>query len=170
MNSLQSIRDRLLSRRKGRRIDPVARLRHEHEELRIQLAKTQQGVAERANDLRAGRWIGRRRRACPKELVELELALLRHFQLEEEGGALADVLQVAPRYFGRAEALQAQHAGLARELGAIRELGELCGRSPECWSELELRLATFARKLQSHERAENEISSRVYLEDLGTPG
>ena len=81
---------------------------------------------------------------------------------------MADVLQVAPRYFRRAETLQAQHATLAKELGAIRELSETCRRSPERWSKLESRLATFARKLQVHERAENEISSLVFLEDIGT--
>ncbi len=170
MGSLQFIRDRLLSRRTGREIDPARQLLHQHEELRAQLAKTQHGIADRAHDVKRGRWVGAGRRACLRELVDLEVALLQHFWLEEEGESLADVLEVAPRYFDRAETLQAQHATLASELGAIRELGEICGRSPERWSELESRLAIFARKLQSHERAETEISARVFLEDIGTPG
>ena len=169
MGTLQFIRDRLLSRRTGRTIDPARQPIHQHEELRVQLAKAQQGVADRANDVKRGRWVGAGRRACLREVVEFEVALVQHFRLEEEGG-LADVLQVAPRYFNRAETLQAQHTTLARELAAIRELGEICGRSPERWSELESRLATFSRKLQSHERAENEISSRSFFEDIGTSG
>ena len=164
------IRDRLLSSRTGREIDPARQPLHQHEQLRIQLAKTQQGVASRANDVQRGRWVGVGRRACLRELVKLEVTLLKHFRLEEEGGSLADVLQVAPHYSDRAETLLAQHATLAKELGAIRELGEICGRSPERWSELESRLASFARKLESHEHAENEISSRAFLDDIGTPG
>jgi hypothetical protein len=109
-------------------------------------------------------------RGCLRELAQLEAGLLQQFRFEEEEGIFADVLQVAPRYFDRAETLRAQHPSLERELGAIRELGENCGRSPERWLELELRLATFARKLESHERAENEVSSRVFLEDIGTSG
>ncbi len=169
MGTLQFIRDRLLSLGGGREIDPAREPLHQHEELRVQLAKTQHVVADRANDVKRGRWVGAGRRACLRELVKFEVAVLQHFRFEEDGG-LADVLQVAPRYFDRAEALLAQHATLAKELGAIRELGEICGRSPERWSELESRLATFARKLHSHEGAENEIASRALLEDLGTPG
>jgi hypothetical protein len=169
MGTLQFIRDRLLSLGAGREIDPAREPLRQHEELHVQLVKTQHVVADRANDVKRGRWVGAARRACLRELVKFEVAVLQHFLFEEEGG-LADVLQVAPRYFDRAETLLAQHATLAKELGAIRELAEICGRSPERWSELESRLASFARKFESHEHAENEISSRAFLDDIGTPG
>ena len=97
MRTLQLIRDHLPSRRTGRETDLARQLLHQHEELRAQLAKTQRGVADRALDVKRGRWVGAGRRACLRELVELEVALLQHFRLEEEGGFLADVLQVAPR-------------------------------------------------------------------------
>ncbi len=69
MGTLQFIRDRLLSRRTGREIDPARQLLHQHEELRAQLAKTQHGVADRAHDVKRGRWVGAARRACLRELV-----------------------------------------------------------------------------------------------------
>ena len=82
MGIRQSIRDRLLSRRTGCEIDAARSPLHQHEELRAQLAKTQHGVADRANDVKRGRRVGAGRRACLRELVELEVVLLQHFRLE----------------------------------------------------------------------------------------
>ena len=48
------------------------------------------------------------------------------------------------------------------------KLVEISGRSREAWSELDWQLARFGRELVAHERAENELSSQVFPEDIGT--
>ena len=140
--------------------DPIERLRRQHQELQIHLARARAGLPPHAR--------GSERRARVRTISELEALLIEHFHLEEVGGYLADALRVAPRYNTRAEALRGQHAGLAREMRALRELCEICGRSRERWDELDTRLAAFANRLSTHERGENEIQSDALLEDLGT--
>lgn len=167
MRTLQLIRDRVFSARtpeiSSRASPPV-----DHADLRFCLMRVQHVVAERVRDDRRGRRAAAASRACLRELSGLEETLSSHFQGEEADGPLADTLQVAPRYADRAEALQAEHVTLAREFATIRALGAICVGAPARWSELDSRLSTFARRLRAHEHAENEISSCVFLEDLGT--
>jgi hypothetical protein len=168
MGALQFFRDHGFFRRtRDRSAGASARL-HEHEELRKLLERTRRSVADCSASLTRGRRAGSGRHACLRDLADLEAAVLRHFALEDAGDSLSDLLRVAPRYAARAEELQAEHASLARELRSVCELGEICGRSQERWSELEWRLEAFARNLQAHESAENEIASRAFLEDVGS--
>ncbi len=101
---------------------------------------------------------------------ELEAYLVSHFQLEETGGYMSEALRLAPRYHARAENLREQHETLACQMRALCELAKISGPSREAWSELERRLARFARELLAHERAENELTSQIFLEDIGTAG
>ena len=103
-------------------------------------------------------------------MAELEACLLSHFQLEETGGYMSEALRLAPRYHARAEDLREQHETLTCQMRALCELVEISGPSREAWCELERRLARFGRELLAHERAENELMSRILLEDIGTAG
>jgi hypothetical protein len=173
MGTLQFFRDRFFrtspfARRARSPQEKGAQQLRDHEALKAQLDRTLRSVAACRASLEQGERATNQRHECLRDLAELESALLRHFALEEAGGSLAEVLRVAPRYFDRAEKLQAQHPSLARELRDLCELGEISGRSLEHWSELEWRLAAFARCLHDHESAENEIASRAFLEDIGS--
>lgn len=168
MGTLEFFRERVFSIRLRQKPSATRRQLHQHEELRTQLARTQHVVTEVANDVKAGRRPAGTVRAVSRDLSGLETSLTRHFGSEESSSALDDVLRAAPRHYARAKALVAQHRTLRREMSAIRELGEICGRSAERWSELQWRLAAFGRKLHAHERAENEIASKVLYEDIGT--
>ena len=140
--------------------DPAERLRRQHQELRQQLDRTRSWFTQPAG--------GGERRERVRTITELEVLLIDHFQLEETGGYMADALRLAPQYSGRAEALRTQHTALALEMRSLRELCEICGRSKERWAELDARLASFTKRLRTHERAENEIASDALLEDIGT--
>jgi len=168
MGTLQFFRERFVFLGSAGRTRRSGRQLHQHEELRARLARAQHEAAQGAQGAGEGLRGGSTRRACQRELAELEAAVIHHFRCEEADDPLAEVVRVAPRYFEHARVLQAQHGTLEREITAIRELAEVCGRSRERWSELEWRLGTFARRLQAHERAENEIASQVLYEDIGT--
>ena len=147
---------------------PAEDLREQHEQLVLHLKQVHSSVEAGALEIRRGRRGHIRRRADAKAIAELEDRLSEHFRLEESGGYLADALRVAPRYHARAEVLRAQHDDLSAEMRGICELAGVSGRSLEAWSELEWRLGAFARRLREHERAENEITSDAFLEDIGT--
>lgn len=147
--------------------DAVERLRQQHQSLVGQLQKTQAGITGCSVEMRRGRRGSAGRRASVKAIADLEAKLVDHFQLEESEGHLIEALRQAPRFHGRVEALRAQHDVLAREMRSLCELAEISGRSVEAWSELDWRLAAFSRRLHAHERAENEIASDVFLEDIG---
>ena len=74
--------------------DPIERLRRQHQELQIHLARARAGLPPHAR--------GSERRARVRTISELEALLIEHFHLEEVGGYLADALRVAPRYNTRA--------------------------------------------------------------------
>ena len=150
------------------RADPVERLREQHENLARQLQQARTRVAGCSSEISQGRRGSVARRASVKAIADLEARLVAHFQLEESSGQLSDVLRLAPRFHARAESLREQHDTLAREMRSICELAEISGRSREAWSELEWRLDAFSRRLRAHERAENEIASDAFLEDIGT--
>jgi hypothetical protein len=166
MTTLEVFRNRVRGLRPRRVHESAEEAPGDHQDLRVKLARTQSGIAEGAEALKRGRRGAGARRASLRELASLELALIRHFKREESG--LRDVLGVAPRHYSRAESLERQHAVLSRELRDICALGEVCGPSAERWAELEWRLAGFSRRLQVHERAENDLASDVFLEDIGT--
>ena len=164
------IRDRLRARRERGEGPRGEILNRQHDEIHLRLARVQLQVVERARQLDCRKNAAAERRASVRALAELEAYLVSHFQLEETGGYMSEALQLAPRYHGRAEDLREQHETLACEMRALCELAEIIGPSREAWSELERRLARFGRELLAHERAENELTSQIFLEDIGTAG
>ncbi len=170
MGTFAFIRDRLRARRERGEGPRSEILRRQHDEIHLRLARAQVQVAERTRLLDCGKRAAAERRASVRAMAELEAYLVSHFQLEETGGYMSEALRLAPRYHGRAEDLREQHETLACQMRALCELAEISGPSREAWSELDRRLARFGRELLAHERAENELTSQIFLEDIGTAG
>lgn len=101
-----------------------------------------------------------------EEMLELlgafRTSLLAHFEREEQSGVLENAAQEQPRFAGRIEALLGEHAGLRTAAESLAE-----GAAGEGWGDFEARFEAFRDALAEHERAENEVLTSVYLDDIG---
>ena len=92
--------------------------------------------------------------------------LREHFQHEEEGDYLHDVLVRRPGLQGQVARLQSQHGTFLSEGDALSRalLGE---RAPRDWP---ARVVRLLEGLRRHEIAEVDLMQRAFLDDLGSGG
>jgi len=80
-----------------------------------------------------------------------------HFDQEEEGGYLGDVLHHAPEFHPQATQLYSQHSQLRREVAELRRFAAAGDGSEEWWDALFERFETFAEGLLTHEAHEGDL-------------
>ena len=144
--------------------DIILKIEKEHQALK-QLITTiiqemQQPVPEEAFDTWKLEFIWR--------LRDFRNQLLKHFELEEHGGFVEDMLRIKPENHARLKALEAQHQELIDSLdeiiAALKALGcRDCNRFPEIRSQIEHLL----KQLETHEAAERDLIQSTYLQDFG---
>ncbi len=133
-------------------------VRQEHEELRNWLGKLHQTLSQRSDTVSEVT-------AQVEGLIE---HLNRHFQDEEDGGFFHQLVEQAPRYADRTNALREEHTQLraqAADLAAAARSGE---GSDSWWQQLDKDFHEFSRFLMRHENLENELLQDVYDEDVGS--
>ncbi len=103
-------------------------------------------------------------------LGDLANDLLKHFNLEEEGGFLSAVLSRAPQKAQIVQRLQREHAEITRRLDKVVKDVEAVRRHDD-WSVLDIRRRTTAvlSLLDAHEAAEASLIQETYLQDEGGP-
>lgn len=106
------------------------------------------------------------RDALVERLKRLCDRLREHFQHEEEGDYLHDVLVRRPGLQGQVARLQSQHGTFLSEGDALSRalLGE---RAPRDWP---ARVVRLLEGLRRHEIAEVDLMQRAFLDDLGSGG
>lgn len=88
--------------------------------------------------------------------------LAAHFESEEQGGYMSDVVRAAPRLQDRVNALQRQHSELLWHIDSLIE--RLEGNVPfEYWCEAETAFQDLVRQLAGHENGENELMRRALV-------
>jgi hypothetical protein len=92
-------------------------------------------------------------------LGQLQTTLDEHFRLEEEGGYLREVLEIAPRYATVAESLRRQHDSLHDQIRSIHPRSDTA-------DELVEDIDRFLRALEIHEHAENAVVQSAFEDDL----
>ncbi len=149
----------------GRSARPVAfeALETEHASLRTLAEGLERRLAGLA---RAGGSVGGAAETEARaELAAFRRQLLDHFAHEEEQGVLDLAAATAPRFADRLEELRAQHDEFRACADAL--VNEAAG---DAWEGLRQRFAALRGDLLEHERVENEMMQRAYLEDLGGRG
>ena len=97
-------------------------------------------------------------------LGELRSLLVQHFKLEEVPGGFFDTVRAqSPQHRARMDRLQAEHAGLLRDLDA------LAARASR-FTELLDDARSLGARLSSHEAAEDEVLMDTTFTDLGQGG
>ena len=101
------------------------------------------------------------------ELRDFRNALVKHFDLEEDGGFMFDVVDTAPHEKPHVDILESEHAEFIREVDSITT--DLKGQSDSSIIPgLGERLDTLIARLNEHEELERELIGTVYFQDLGT--
>ncbi len=137
-------------------LDVGREIREEHERLASLLRRLQEDVAAFCSS-----WASLR-----EELRVFKDHLRRHFELEEEGGFMEEVLRRWPHATSRVEALRAEHERLLRE---AEDLLEASGRATE-GQPMDAWAATchrFLSAIREHEWRENRLIQEVFCLDVG---
>ena len=95
---------------------------------------------------------------------------LKHFDFEELGGFMKDVLNDAPETITVVKKLEEDHTSIIKELyGILYDLKALENKEPGKLDELIANVKHLIIKLKAHEKAENNLIQKVYSQEYGYP-
>ena len=95
---------------------------------------------------------------------------LKHFDFEELGGFMKDVLNDAPETKTVVGKLEEEHTKIIKELDSILDdLKLLEKKEPEKLNNLKSDVKHLIIKLKAHEKAENDLIQKVYSQEYGYP-
>ena len=95
---------------------------------------------------------------------------LKHFDFEELGGFMKEVLKDAPETKKVVEKLEKQHVRIIKELDEILEdLKSQEERNEENLLQLKNNVKDLIIRLKAHEKAENDLIQKVYSQEYGYP-
>lgn len=142
----------------------AAKIREEHERIKQDMKKintlssahvSQEGYAKWRLDLI---WL----------LRDFKNALQKHFDLEEEGGFMTDVVKIAPQNINAVQKLETEHetmnAMMEEILTSLKDQEE---KDDLKLKALRQRIGEFFEVLESHEAAEGDLIESTYLQDEG---
>ncbi len=100
------------------------------------------------------------------QLRDFRNVLVKHFDLEEDGGFMGDVIAKAPQEKRRVDMLEAEHGEFLDELDGITgELKRMADVST--LPSVRDRLSGLVNKLHDHEASERDLMYSVYFRDIG---
>ncbi len=100
------------------------------------------------------------------ELRDFRNVLVKHFDLEEDGGFMADVVDTAPHEKRKVDQLHSEHDEFLEELESITAALKLM-YEPSGMHLLGERLSKLNSGLHDHEALERDLIGFVYSQDLG---
>lgn len=102
------------------------------------------------------------------QLRDFKNRLLRHFDLEEEGGFMKDVLKTAPESQSTVRKLKAEHKQLSIRLEEIMEnLKAMHKKDSEKLAQIRIELNEILATLRKHEEEEHRLLQRTYFREYG---
>ena len=101
-------------------------------------------------------------------LRDFQNALLKHFDLEEDGGFMQELVAVSPGCTARVALLKQEHEDIIPRLNELTdELKEMTSRQPITLNRIAAGLIDLFDLLERHEAAERELIQDVYFQDIG---
>jgi RNA polymerase-binding transcription factor DksA len=89
------------------------------------------------------------------------------FRMEEEGGYLAEALDVAPRFARRATLLCSEHGDFVRRIEAVVKEAEVARSTRTEWEAVLIAFRRLSLDVLTHEEAEADILESAFLDDFG---
>lgn len=147
------------------RVEDVAkRLSKEHFELEFLMRRLLECVDFLPRTNEAG-WI----EDCRRVWTEFRRHLLRHMELEEAGGYLANVIERRPGMAGEVERLLGEHTSLRYLVNSIDDaITRLVPAEPLRMRDACHRVRDLIAYIRHHEHNENMMVLSVYTDDIGT--
>lgn len=146
--------------------DLSTRVEQEHEHLRRELEQLQSSSSAPASGDDFSQW----RLELIWQVRDFKNSLLKHFDLEEEGGFMRDVRKMVPNSDLQIKGLLAEHRemeeALDRILGTLKEMNE---RDEDKLDRLQNQVGELVTTINSHETTEQHLIQRTYYRDYGGP-
>ncbi len=103
-------------------------------------------------------------------LRDFRTHLQKHFDLEEEGGFMNELISEAPQAMNSIKKLEAEHDQIVANLdGILTSLKELELIDDNKLGDILKRVTQLMSSIQDHESAENELMQKVYCQEYGYP-
>ena len=142
----------------------VDRIEEEHDHLKEEMVSIRELIAADITDATYAEW----RINFMWVLRDFYNDLQKHFDLEQEGGFMSDILKVAPQFANVVERLEDEHELMGKQLTAILEmLKPLEAYSPDALQDVFSRVEEFLTLLTDHEAAEGDVIETAYMRDYG---
>lgn len=142
----------------------AAKIREEHERIKQDMKKINTLAGAQVSRESYAKW----RMDLIWLLRDFKNALQKHFDLEEEGGFMTDVVKIAPQNINAVQKLESEHetmnAMMKEILTALKNQEEKDDLKLET---LRRRIGEFFEVLESHEAAEGNLIESTYLQDEG---
>lgn len=104
------------------------------------------------------------------QLRDFKNRLLRHFDLEEDGGFMAEVLHVAPQSERKITELKEEHDQIVMNLNEIlQQLKNMEEKDSLNLENIRLGFNRIMATLREHENQEHILMQRAYLREYGGP-
>ena len=105
------------------------------------------------------------------QLRGFKIRLLRHFDLEEEGGFMEDIVKVAPHLSRKVSGLKVEHDQILMSLDEILfKLKRMKKKNDTELEQVQFELNDVITSLRDHENEENILMQQAYYREFGSPG
>jgi uncharacterized protein (UPF0335 family) len=142
----------------------ATRIQDEHERLEQMIADMRAELASPVDPSQFVDW----KLGFIWKVRDFQNELRKHFDLEEDGGFMEDVVSKAPRFTPRVRALEDDHAEALTLLDTITSnLKGMDGFDPEVWTGVKDSISALFDSLEEHEAAERDLILEVYYQDIG---
>jgi ElaB/YqjD/DUF883 family membrane-anchored ribosome-binding protein len=144
---------------------PIAQqVEQDHRRLRMHETALEAEVNRMVSPTEFAQW----RTRFLRQLRDFQYRLLQHFDLEEDGGFMADLVGHVPRMSDKIDALEAEHAELLDTLESIiADLKRADSLSQWENAKLKVRISSLLKALRKHEAAECALIQEAYYQDIG---
>ena len=143
-------------------------MKHEHQELIDLLGQVRNALDPAAKDPAAKDPDVKDATEVKRLMTDLCDHVRSHFEHEEEGGYLHEVLEHAPRLTNLAEKLLQQHATLSEIAEKLCWHVKTEPSEGTWWKELEEMFDDFSKQLLKHEAQEDGLVQEAFTQDIGT--
>ncbi len=104
------------------------------------------------------------------KLQDLKQKLTSHFEFEEQGGFMTEVIDEAPQLLNQVNELEIEHKQiLANLVGAVKVFKKLDVKDDLEFQDILNRVSRIMNELHNHEMTENELLQSAFYRELGSP-
>jgi uncharacterized protein (UPF0335 family) len=142
----------------------ASRIQDEHERLKDLIAEIRADLALQIDPETFSEW----KLEFTWKIRDFRNELAKHFDLEEDGGFMEDVIERAPRFAPRVKELEDEHVDAVAQLEDITSgLKQMGVFDADAWSDVKSSIIGLFDSLEEHEAAERDLILEVYFQDIG---